>query len=540
MNALSAVVLILRRFRTEIGILLLLFVLIGLTSFLFAAAPRLFNRVSDDAMRYAAANALPVDRDVWLYAEGSIGPGTDGGVAAVEEYGQQREQDFPPSIDNLISDRFQGITSVRFAVPQSIVVMSLRYQDGLANDATLTEGRWPVDRGATLQMVPVGSEQDPNTQAAPTVFEIALSTTEADAIGVHVGDHLSLALDGSDPLIPKTVFVITPTEVEVVGLFEPNDSTGAEWLGSGLLQPSLTQGPDGPTAIHATAYIPATSYSQLAASTLPFHYDWHFQVDPQRLDADQVEPLQTDLQRLNLIFAPTDTRFIHDLSASVSVNNVSIGTGLLQIVDNFATQRARSESVLSIAALGLLGLAAGATAMVAILLVRRRRSSLLLARGRGASGRLVLGAQIAGGSAHRGKRVIARTCPGDRGRARERCASVADPGDRGRRGGDADARGRDVAIRETATDPAGTRRPGRPRCAAAPTRDRSHDSWRRYRRDLPAQATRPDARHSRGYGDIRSAALGRAAARRSGCRNRADAAIPAARPWPGPPRGQTA
>ena len=327
MNGLSAVVLILRRFRTEIGILLLLFVLIGMTSFLFAAAPRLFNRVSDDAMRYAAANALPVDRDVWLYAEGAIGPGSDGGVAAVEEYGQQREQDFPPSIESLISNRFQGITSVRFAVPQSIVVMSLRYQDGLTDDATLTEGRWPVDRGSPLEMVPVGRQQDPNSQAAPTVFEVALSTTEADAIGVHVGDHLNLALDGSDPLIPKTVFVIAPTEVEVVGLFEPNNSTGAEWLGSGLLQPTLTQGPDGPSGIHATAYIPATSYSQVAASKLPFHFDWHFQLDPQRLDADQVESLQTGLQRLNLIVAPTDTRFMQDLSASVNVDNARSAPG---------------------------------------------------------------------------------------------------------------------------------------------------------------------------------------------------------------------
>jgi hypothetical protein len=219
-NALSAAVLILRRFRMELGILLLLFVLIAMTSFLFAAAPRLFNRVSDDAMRYAAATALPIDRDVWLYAEGSIGPGSDGGVAAVQEYGQQREKDFPPSIENLIANRFQGITSVRFAVPQSIVFMSLRYQDGLTDDATLTEGRWPVDLGTPLQMIPVGQQQDPNSQAAPTVFEVALSTTEADAIGAHVGDHLNLALDGSDPLIPKSVFVITPTEAEVVGLFE--------------------------------------------------------------------------------------------------------------------------------------------------------------------------------------------------------------------------------------------------------------------------------------------------------------------------------
>jgi putative ABC transport system permease protein len=393
-NALSAVILLLRRFRAEIGILALLFVLVTSTSFLFAAAPRLFNRVSDDAMRYAAGNALAVDRDVWLYADGSIGPGSDGGVAAVQEYGQQREAEFPSSIESLISDRFQGITTVRFTVPQSIVTMSLRYQDGLTDDATLTEGRWPVDRGMPLQMIPVGKQADQGDQAPPTVFEVALSTTEADAIDAHVGDHLNLALDGSDPLVPRTVFVITPTQAEVVGLFEPKDPTGAEWSGSGLLQPTLLQGPDGPSGIRATAYVPAESYARLAASALPFHYDWHFQVDAQRLDADQVATLQTDLQRLNLVVAPTDTRFIQDLSASVNVSNVSIGTGLLQIVDKFAAQRARSESVLSIAAIGLLGLAAGATAMVAILLVRQRRSSLLLARGRGASGRFVLGAQV--------------------------------------------------------------------------------------------------------------------------------------------------
>ncbi len=53
----------------------------------------------------------------------------------------------------------------------------------------------------------------------------------------------------------------------------------------------------------------------------------------------------------------------------------------------------RSETVLSIAAIGPLALALSATAMLAILLVRRRRNSLLLARGRGASGWLLLGAQ---------------------------------------------------------------------------------------------------------------------------------------------------
>jgi putative ABC transport system permease protein len=392
-SALAAAALLLRRLRTEIGILLLLFALVASTSVLFAAAPRLFNRVTDDAVRYAVAQASPVERDVWLYANGFIGAGTGGGVSAVKAYGDARESDFPTSIDGLVSNRVEGFTSVRFMVPKSIVDLSLRYQDGVTNATRLTAGRWPVDLGTQLQQIRVGQDTS-GDQAPPTVFEAALSTTEADAIGAHVGDTLNISLDGSDPFIPKTAFVIAPTEIDVVGLFEPIDPSADEWAGSPLLQPSYKQGASGIEAIYATAYVPAEAYANLAAGLLPFHYDWHFEIDPGRLDADQVESLRPDLARLDLLVAPTDTRFMHSVSSEVTVNNVSIGSGLLRIFDGFAAQRARSESVLSIAALGVLGLAAGSIAMVAILLVRRRRSSLLLARGRGAPGRLILGAQL--------------------------------------------------------------------------------------------------------------------------------------------------
>ena len=394
MSALAAAALLLRRLRTEIGILLLLFALVTSTSFLFAAAPRLFNRVTDDAVRYAVAQASPVERDVWLYANGFIGAGTGGGVSAVKAYGDAREGDFPTSIDRLVSNRVDGFTTVRFTVPKSIVDLSLRYQDGVTDATRLTAGRWPVDLGMQLQQIRVGQDTGATGQAPPTVFEAALSTTEADAIGAHVGDTFNINLDGSDPFIPKTAFVIAPTEIDVVGIFEPIDPSADEWAGSPLIQPSYKQGASGIEAIYATAYVPAEAYANLAAGLLPFHYDWHFEIDPARLDADQVESLRPDLARLDLLVAPTDTRFMHTVSSEVTVNNVSVGSGLVRIFDGFAAQRARSESVLSIAALGLLGLAAGAIAMLAILLVRRRRSSLLLARGRGASGRLLLGAQL--------------------------------------------------------------------------------------------------------------------------------------------------
>lgn len=164
MSAFSAAALLLRRLRTETGILLLLFALVALTSFLFAAAPRLLNRVSDDAVRYAVANASPVERDVWLYADGFIGAGTGGGASALQTYGEVREADFPVTIDGLVSNRVQGFTSVRFIVPQSIVDLSVRYQDGVTDAARLTAGRWPVDRGMQLQQIRVGQSTGDTTR----------------------------------------------------------------------------------------------------------------------------------------------------------------------------------------------------------------------------------------------------------------------------------------------------------------------------------------------------------------------------------------
>ena len=408
MRAMWAAALLLRRLRAEAGVALLLFVLVASTSFLFAAAPRLFNRVSDAAVRYAVAAAAPAARDVWLSATGYIGPGNAGAVSGVREYGQLREAEFPPSIEQLVSARALAFTTFRFAVPQSPVRVSLRYQDGVTDAAPLVAGRWPVDLGMDLEQTHLGDQADP--RVPPTAFEAALSSDVARALQVQVGDRLDVALDLSDPLLPNasgsapggsgavgpgtTVFGIAPTQIEVVGVFQPLDANAETWSGNGFLEPGYQYGAAGLEAIYATAYVPAEAYASLYAAHLPFRYDWRFQVDPARFDADQADALQLDLPRLATLSAPDDHRLLPDSKAVAGLANVTIQTGLAAILDRVAVQRAQSESVLSIAALGPLGLAAGATAMLAVLLIRRRRSSLLLARGRGASGMLLLGAQL--------------------------------------------------------------------------------------------------------------------------------------------------
>ncbi|MGH3074567.1 MAG: hypothetical protein ACRDQC_06570, partial [Gaiellales bacterium] len=389
MRALWAAGLLLRRLRTELAMILLLFVIVASTSFVFAAAPRLLNRVYDDALRYAAQIARPSDRNVTLNLASTIGPGSGDGIAAVRAYGDDLEAHVPASLTELASERMDRITTVRFYFPRPKTYethISLRYQDGFTDATQLVAGRWPVDRGDGLRIVEPGSGSAGGEPAEPIVIEVARSTDEATEIGVGVGDRVDVILDGGDPLVREAGRgILGPTQVEITGLYAPVDPDAAYWIDdTELLQVTQHGDEDHPIA-YATAFVASEAYPSLAASGLPFHYEWRLVVDPQRFNADQVSQLQVDLRRLG---------FVTGATGGGSRDNVLILTGLPRILERYAAERALSESVLSIAAIGPFGLAGGAVAIVAILLVRQRRAALTLARGRGASGALVLGTQL--------------------------------------------------------------------------------------------------------------------------------------------------
>ncbi len=391
MRSLWAAGLLLRRIRTELGMILLLFCVIAATSFLFAAAPRLFNGVSDDGLQHAARSASPAQRNLALGLVDRLSPGRDGGVAQVRAYGDQLATKFPAALAALVSERSLRITSARFAVtdpPSYETYVSLRYQDGLTGATRLVAGRWPVDRGVAMPRARFAtgtSSSDGGDQAPPVILEAALSTAEATEIGVHVGDRLAVTLDDTDPLIRGIPLQIVPTEIQVVGLLEPRDPAAEYWSGDASLLQVSQVGTDTHPVAQAAAYIPAEMYPNLWSSDLPFRYEWQFRIDPQRLDAGQVTRLQADLRHLD---------FLTSSSELAVPGTVVLHTGLLTILDRFATQLATSESVLSIAAIGPFGLAGGVLGMLAILLATRRRAALALARGRGASGSLVLGTQL--------------------------------------------------------------------------------------------------------------------------------------------------
>ena len=396
-RSLWAAGMLMRRVRVERGPIFLIALVVAATSCVFASAPRLFDRVSDDAISYAIKVAPAAQRNIDVSMIATIAPGTTP-LGGIRDYGSRLDAQIPASVESVVSSRSLRVTTVRLFIPNPPSYethISLRYEDGLTDVTRITAGRWPVASGTPLKSVPLGSRPPGAPEPPPLVYEIALSQSIADEIGVKLGDKLSVQLDGSDPLlrgsnftildVPSSRAQIVPTQLEVVGFFDAIDPNADIWAGDTALLEAEQHGSEDAPIAYVTAYIPAETYADLYASGLPFHIEWRYQVEASQIDPRTVDQLQSGLRRLSLLSGP---------AAPGQIGPLSVVTGLPAILDHYAAQRDLTQSVLAIGAIGPFGLAAGAIAMLALLLVRRRRANLILARGRGATGALVLGTQL--------------------------------------------------------------------------------------------------------------------------------------------------
>ncbi len=377
--------------------------------------------------------ATPLQRSIGASLVSNISASRDDGVSTVTAYGDRVAAQFPASLTGLIGSETMRITTVRFLVadpPSFDTRLSLRYQDGLPHATRLVAGRWPEATATPLRtmslsgqpVVPGGRDtaEDP-----PNVIQGAISTATVTETGVQLGDRLAVvSLDGSDAPNFRCRTGSPPTEIEIVGIYEALDPASAYWAGDDdLLQPAQLGSEDNPIA-GVTAYVPAEMYPNLASSRLPVPLRVALRRRPgaARRKPGAAAPVRPPAARgRRAARAPPARR------ASSSCR-----TGLPPILERFTEEQALTETVLSIATIGPLGLAAGAMAMVALLLVQRRRATLALARGRGASGALVLGTQLwesillAGGAALLGLVLALGLVPGRGSRA------LRDPRDRGR------------------------------------------------------------------------------------------------------------
>ena len=390
MHSMWAAAFLLRRLRVEIGIALLIVGLVAATSLVFSAAPRLLDRISDEGLRHELTNSGPVQRNLQLSTV-SVLPDAEGSLDAVDELGDGFAEEFPPVVRNAIGGRQLAFTTVRFGIPdppEYTTFVTLRYQSGLGDAIHLKNGRMPASTGDSLAQASFGldpSEEPP--PPVPPVFEIAVSEATAQEIGVEVGDVLFGAADGNDPLIRRTFQRPPEARFEVVGTYSVTDPDAEAWYADRALQVVNVGGTlDNPIAF-ATALVAPDTLDGLVTAQMPIRYQWRYLIDPARLDAGQEEELTTGLERLETQFQTTGS------DASVATG-VVLRSGLLAIVERYHEQRAATTAVLSVAAIGPFALAVGAIGMIGILLVSRRRPSLELTRGRGATGWLLLGTQL--------------------------------------------------------------------------------------------------------------------------------------------------
>lgn len=390
MRSLWAAAFLLRRLRVEAGIALLIVALVAATSFVFAAAPRLLDRVADDGLRHELRIAGPVQRNLQLSTV-SILAGEPGSFDAIRSLGEGFEAEMAGVLRAAIGERPLAFTTYRFAVadpPIYTTFITLRYQSGLEEAVEITDGRLPASTGDALS--PPSFALDPSPDPEPgevPVFEIAVSEETAAEVGVAVGDVLRVAADGADPLIRRTFQRAPEAHFEVVGIYAVRQPDSERWYGDRALQVVNLGGTlDSPIAF-ATALVAPEALDGLVEAGLPIRYQWRYLIEPDRLDAGQVDALVVALQRLETVFQSSGS------DASLA-NSIALRTGLLDAIGRYQRQRAAAEAVLSVAAIGPFALAAGAVGMIGILLVSRRRPNLDLARGRGASGWLLIGAQV--------------------------------------------------------------------------------------------------------------------------------------------------
>lgn len=371
----SAVTALLRRFRVERGVVLALFVLVAVTSLVVAVSPRLFERVADEGLRYEVRRGTPIQRNLVFSTIDRIRADDEDPTRFIEARGEDRLELFPASVRDLVATTDFVFETPRFGLadpPNYTTFVTLRYQNGVDERIAFEAGRPPRAVGPPLD-------------DAPPRFEIALSAETADQLLVEVGDVLPAALDPGDPML-RTFFPRpeAAAEFEVVGLFGVTDPDDPAWFDDPTYARAAIGGSvDAPIA-YATALFAPDAYGEVQDLGLPGRYEWRYITDADRLDSGQLDTLVPDLQRLDAASGTNRSGF----------GRVVYRSGLLDSIERFRTQRAASEAVLSVAALGPLAVAAGALGLVAVVIIRRRRATLALSRGRGASANQLLAAQL--------------------------------------------------------------------------------------------------------------------------------------------------
>ena len=233
----SSVLVALRRLREDRAPAIGLGLLILVTATVFGLAPRLIDRVGDDALHGVVAATTAFGRNV--DPPRGADPARGRGRRPARERrarGRQARPRIPASVRRSSASAETVVDSVRFEVQTDTPDPSFirfRIQPGADQRIHYVAGVAPT---AATERIPLPEElrrfvpqdEPPSTdQIDVTVLQTAVSVEAAAALDKGVGDLLFLSFDGRDPLAQRQLGVVA---ARITGTFEVDDAADPFWF----------------------------------------------------------------------------------------------------------------------------------------------------------------------------------------------------------------------------------------------------------------------------------------------------------------------
>jgi len=348
----------LRRLRDERGTALGLAGLVLVTTLVATAAPRLLDRVADEALQSEVAALTPAARAIQLLREDiqvPVPPSTEAPLEQVTAVGETLFESMPAEIRDIVGDRAVVIDSGRWEVARPTrdpSFVRFRIQPGAADRVRLVSGR-----------LPVGAAEDLGSRAA---FEVALSEQTAAALDARIGDRIPLEQDPTDTLVGR-FDGIGEADAVVVGIYAVADPDDPWWLCDQTLNRPVVRGRGGDDFVldmggllgpQAWPLLLATAGTDQAPFRIAMRYTFREYVDATRLR-------ERELLRLIPAFRKLEATYP---SANVlrGVGNTALRAGLRPFFEAHVARWAAATAVLTVAAVGPVAVAAAALALLSV------------------------------------------------------------------------------------------------------------------------------------------------------------------------------
>jgi putative ABC transport system permease protein len=385
----SSILVALRRLRDDPAPAIGLALLVLATATLFGIAPRLIDRVADDALHGVVAAATPFNRNIALIQDQILPSDPDQPLRLIEQRGDNLDAQMPDPVAALVAQRVIVVDSARFEIQGKTPDPSFirfRIEPGATDRIHYVAGVPPTATSRTIDLPEnlrsLYPPEDPPSSApiAVHILETSISSEAAHTIDRTVGDLVFLSLDSHDPLAGRTPGVVA---ARITGIFEVNDATDPFWYGDQSINHVTVRSPgDDEKLIDVGAVLPVEAYDGLIHSGqvlgMPIQLTWRHFIDPARISSANLDSLIVDLRRLETTFPQTQI-------TAASTNETAMQSGLLPLIQTHQARWASASAVLTVVAIGPAAVAFAALALVASISARRRRPAILLVRGRGAT-----------------------------------------------------------------------------------------------------------------------------------------------------------